>query len=46
MLAAPLLSMVVRNRVPEFMQTALANMKEQAEEAYKSEKREHDAVHP
>lgn len=42
-LATPLLSMVVRNRVPEFMQTALANMKEQAEEAYDSEKRQQDA---
>ena len=34
-LATPLLSMVVRDRVPEFMQTALLNMKEQAEVAYK-----------
>jgi hypothetical protein len=37
MLATPLLSMMVRGRVPEFMRTALANMKEQAEEAYKNQ---------
>ena len=42
-LATPLLSMVVQNRVPEFMRTALVHMKEQAEEAYKNEKAQQDA---
>lgn len=36
-LATPFLSIAVRNRVPEFMQTALRNMKEQAEEAYRNQ---------
>lgn len=36
-LATPFLSIAVRNRVPEFMQTALRNMKEQAEKAYRNQ---------
>jgi hypothetical protein len=35
--AAPFLSMAVRSRVPEFMRTALQNMKQQAEQAYKEQ---------
>ena len=37
MLATPLLSVVVRSRMPDFMQTALQNMKQQAEQAFASQ---------
>lgn len=37
LLTRPFLSMAVRNRVPEFMRVALQNMKQQAEQAYKSQ---------
>jgi len=37
LLIEPILSIEVRNRVPEFMQTALRNLKEEAEDAYKED---------
>lgn len=39
-LTKPLLSMAVRSRVPEFMQTALQNLKHGAEEAYINQRRQ------
>ena len=37
LLIEPFLSIEVRNRVPEFMQTALRHLKEEAEDAYKED---------
>jgi hypothetical protein len=37
LLAGPLLSMEVRRRVPDFMRSALQNMKQGAEQAYREQ---------
>ena len=44
-LAGPFLSMAVRSRVPEFMQSALRNMKQQAEEAYMNQTPQPSNIH-